>query len=264
MGVQAEKASLPVLEKDGKTVSAHQISAEKGEKACQIGHAIAVDKAKGSTDEYQQIMNLVTKTQHLDDAIAHLREKMELQVMRLQAMMDQQERQICVALEQRCTAIEDRLQESVENMQQQTLLAMEGHLEMETTKNTLCSAWAASMASSDDGHAGVVVEHPQPLQRKASNMLSEDDDEPGPPLHTARTHAGLNDMPKRPQTISVWLPFADGAATERQYKRSDSDRSPNWQDRRSDSEGSLRGRGSGAKGSSARTSSNIRGGRPFH
>jgi len=242
VAVEAEKASLPVVEKDRKVTSTSQISEEKGmqaSSAVQFG-----DKAKGGTDEDHRILNIIAKTQHLDDAIAHLREKMDLQVMRIEAMMNEQERKICLALDDRCTAMEDRLQESVQSVHQQTLGMVEGHLEMETTKNTLGSA--ASMASSRS-----VVEHPQSML-EAQIMLSEEDDESGPTKHSARTRASLNDMLKGARTVSVWHPFADG-------ERRDSER----QERRSDSESSLRGTGSGAKGSSARASSNFRG-RPFH
>jgi len=118
VAVEAEKASLPVVEKDRKVTSTSQISEEKGmqaSSAVQFG-----DKAKGGTDEDHRILNIIAKTQHLDDAIAHLREKMDLQVMRIEAMMNEHERKICLALDDRCTAMEDRLQESVQSVHQQT------------------------------------------------------------------------------------------------------------------------------------------------
>jgi len=249
---EVEKTSSPVVEKDRKAMSAHQISPETVEKVSDIAHAMAVqfgDKAKGGTDEDLRFLNLIAKTQHLDDAIAQLREKMELQVMRLEATLNHQERQICLALEQRCTAMEDRLQESVQSMHHQTLQMVECHLEMETTKNTCCSP--ASGASSD-GHASSVEELAQSMLPEATNMLSDDDDEAGPTRHTARIHEGLNDMLKGARTIAVWHPFADG-------ERRDTER----QERRSDSESSLRVKGSGARGSSAAISSNVRGRRPL-
>eukprot|EP00419_Tripos_fusus_P006013 CAMPEP_0172694140 /NCGR_PEP_ID=MMETSP1074-20121228/26491_1 /TAXON_ID=2916 /ORGANISM="Ceratium fusus, Strain PA161109" /LENGTH=900 /DNA_ID=CAMNT_0013514625 /DNA_START=14 /DNA_END=2716 /DNA_ORIENTATION=- len=240
--IQQGKTSLAKdvqVEKDGKAMT------EKGEKASSLAHAITMqfgDKAKLDADDDQSI---AAKMQHLDEGIAHLKEKMELQVMRLEAMMGHQERQICSALEQRCAAIEDRLHDSVLNVQQQTLHMVEGHLEMETTKNTVCSA--ASLASSDDGHASSVPEHPQSMLREATNMLSEDDDDMVvSSRHTGRTALGLNEALKGPRTVTVWHPFADGERRDSERQRS-----------------SPRGKGSGARGSSQR--GNVRvGGRQFY
>jgi len=234
------------VEKDRKPMSAPQTSPETSEKASDVAHAIATqggDKARWFAEEDVQLLNLVAKTQDLDDAIARLREKMDLQVMQVEAMMSHQERQICSALEQRCSAIEDRLRESVESAHQRTL----------------CSA--ASVASSDG-----LAEQPQSMLQEATNLTTnlspEDNDNPFftspmPP----RTHASLSDMLRDARTVSVWHPFADGRVRDSQRhpfddgRRRDSER----QDRRSDSEGSFRGSGSSVKGSNARASSHIRG-----
>jgi len=60
-----------------------------------------------------RVLELVVKTQYLDDAIADLQTKLEKQAIRLEAIVRHQEMQLCKALDERCEVIEERLGETL-------------------------------------------------------------------------------------------------------------------------------------------------------
>jgi len=71
--------------------------------------------------EDPQVSDLIIKVQHLDDAIAYFRKKLEKQAAKLEAMVMQQEMQVCKALDERCSNIEERLHESLIAQSQRVL-----------------------------------------------------------------------------------------------------------------------------------------------